>query len=197
MTSDQFSISRPGLSKRAIKGAIAGMIAGIAMAMFAMIASLTYQHHGFFTPLFHIASLISSTNPMMTSMQQAMAGHSFWFTPGAAILGLAVHMMTGATYGVIFALGTQKVRPQRLVGIGTAYGLLVFAFSSFIALPIAGSLFGAGEPIARMAHIVGYGTFALEHVIFGMALGLALYGLRRSPVQVERTTSHQHDTLHA
>jgi hypothetical protein len=75
--------------------------------------------------------------------------------------------------------------------------LLVFALSSFIALPIAGSLFGAGDPITHMARIVGYGTFALEHVIFGMALGLALYALRRSPVQVESTTSRKSQTLSA
>lgn len=67
---------------------------------------------------------------MMTSMQQAMAGHSFWFTPGAAIIGLLIHMLTGATYGVMFVLATQRVRPQNLVPVGTAYGLIVFALSS-------------------------------------------------------------------
>ena len=197
MPSEQFSIPRTTLSKKAMWGAIAGMIGGAAMAMVAMIASLTYQHHGFFTPLFHISSLVGTPTAMMTSLQQAMVGHSFWFTPGAAILGLLIHMMTGAAYGVMFALATQKVRRQNLVAIGTAYGVLVFALSSFIALPIASSLFGAGDPITHMARIVGYGTFALEHVVFGMALGLALYALRRPPVLSESTTSRMGQRLSA
>ena len=195
MTSDQFSLPQTTISKRAVRGALAGLFGGTAMAMFAMVASLTYQHHGFFTPLFHISSLVGSPMAMMTSMHEAMAGHSFWFSPGAAILGLLIHMMTGAAYGVVFVLATQKVRRQNLVAIGTAYGLLVFVLSSFIALPIAGSLFGAGDPITHMASIVGYGTFALEHVVFGMVLGLTLYALRRSTVQVDSSISRQSQTL--
>lgn len=197
MSSDQLSIPRTTISKKALRGALAGMIGGVAMAMFAMIASLTYQHHGFFTPLFHISSLLGTPTAMMTSLQQAMAGHSFWFTPGAAILGLLIHMMTGATYGVMFVLATQRVRRQHLVAVGTAYGLIIFALSSFIALPIAGSLFGAGDPITHMARIVGYGTFALEHVVFGMVLGLTLYVLRRSPVLDASSTSRKSQTQSA
>jgi hypothetical protein len=40
-----------------LRGGVAGMIAGAAMAMFAMVASVTSQHHGFFTPLFHTSAL--------------------------------------------------------------------------------------------------------------------------------------------
>ncbi len=43
-----------------VRGGMAGMIAGAAMAMFAMVASVTYQDHGFFTPLFHISALFGS-----------------------------------------------------------------------------------------------------------------------------------------
>jgi uncharacterized membrane protein YagU involved in acid resistance len=197
MTSDQFSIPRATLSKNVIRGAVAGVIGGVAMAMFAMIASLTYQHHGFFTPLFHISSSVGTPTAMMTSMQQAMAGHSYWFTPGAAILGLVIHMMTGAAYGVVFVLATQKVRRRSLVAIGAVYGLLVFAVSSFIGLPIAGALFDAGDPITHMARIVGYGTFAIEHVVYGMMLGLVLYALRRSPTREETTSPQQGQRLSA
>jgi hypothetical protein len=197
MTSDQFSIPRTTLSNSVIRGAIVGVIGGVAMAMFAMIASLTYQHHGFFTPLFHISSSVGTPTAMMTSMQQAMAGHSYWFTPGAAILGLVIHMMTGAAYGVVFVLATQKVRQRSLVAIGTGYGLLVFAVSSFIGLPIAGSLFNAGDPITHMARIVGYGTFAIEHVVYGITLGLVLYVLRRSPAREETTPPRMGQRLSA
>jgi hypothetical protein len=45
----------PPVSTTVRNGALIGMAAGVAMAMYAMIASATYQHHGFFTPLFHIS----------------------------------------------------------------------------------------------------------------------------------------------
>jgi hypothetical protein len=39
-------------------GAVGGALGAIVMAMYAMIAAATYQHTGFFTPLYHIASPI-------------------------------------------------------------------------------------------------------------------------------------------
>ena len=39
-------------------GAAGGALGAIVMAMYAMIAAATYQHTGFFTPLYHIASPI-------------------------------------------------------------------------------------------------------------------------------------------
>jgi len=38
-----------------IAGAIAGMVAGAVVAMHAMLASATFLHQGFFTPLYSIA----------------------------------------------------------------------------------------------------------------------------------------------
>ena len=66
------------------------MIAGAAMAMFAMVASVTYQHHGFFTPLFHISALFGSPDAMMHSGMEAMAGNKFWFSAGPAALALLI-----------------------------------------------------------------------------------------------------------
>lgn len=56
---------------------------------------------------------------------------------------------------------------------------------------INGSFFGAGDPITHVARIVGYATFALEHLVFGMALGLVLFALRRSPIQAKNTTTRE------
>ena len=49
-----------------VRRGVAGMIAGAAMAMFAMVASVTYQHRGFFTPLFHISALFGSHHSTAT-----------------------------------------------------------------------------------------------------------------------------------
>src|SRR5258708_26583279 len=81
-------------------GGLAGMIGGAMMAMFTMIATATYLHIGFFTPLYVIASPLSGPQSMMT----AMHGGVFYFALGPAILGLVVHMMWSALWGIIFGL---------------------------------------------------------------------------------------------
>lgn len=163
-----------------IRGAVYGIVAGMAMAMFAMVASVTYQHHGFFTPLFHISALLGSPDAMMTSVNQATAGQHFWFAAGPALLGLMIHMGTGTAYGMVFVLITQRLRRSLVILAGMAYGLAVFVMSSFIGLPIAAKFTSAGPTITNMAKIVGWSTFAVEHLMFGTALGLLTFALSRS-----------------
>lgn len=168
------------LTHTARRGAVIGMIAAMAMATYAMVASATYQHHGFFTPLFHISALIGSPKAMTRSMTAAMHGNTFWFTTGAAACGLLIHMITGAMYGIAFAFLTRRVRgdPTLLAG-GTAYGVAALLFSGLVALPIAATIADAGKPISDMASMVGWPTFAVEHVIFGMMLGAGVIVARR------------------
>ncbi len=158
-----------------VRGAVFGMIAGMMMAMVAMVAAVTYQHHGFFTPLFHISALTGTPTAMMTSMMHAAAGDNFWFTPGAALAGLVIHMVTGAMFGVGFMVLATRVPRAWLVPAGAMYGLAVFAFSAFVGLPVAAAISGAGDSISDMGTMVGYGTFALEHVVFGMTLGVLAF----------------------
>lgn len=164
----------------AATGALLGVAASMAMAAYAMIASATYQHHGFFTPLYHIASTFISPDSMMTSMTKAMQGSTFYLAAGPAVLGAVIHMMTGAMFGAVFAVVVEAahLRGALVVASGIAYGVVVYAVSAFIALPVAASLFGGGDPIRTMADMVGHGTFLVEHVLFGMALGLMLAARR-------------------
>ena len=147
------------------------MIAGAAMAMFAMVASVTYQHHGFFTPLFHISALFGSPDAMMRSVAEAMAGNRFWFSAGPAALGLLIHMMTGAMFGVGFALLARRLPRTALVPAGAVYGLAVFVVSAFVGLPVAAKITGSGSAISDMATMVGWATFAVEHMMFGIVVG--------------------------
>jgi hypothetical protein len=158
------------------KGAVAGMVGAVMMAMYAMIAAATYQHSGFFSPLYHIASTFISTNAMMTSMQHAMTGGTFYFTLGPALLGAVIHMMVGAMYGAIFALlvSMRRLSAPMLVTAGTAWGAVAFVLSSWVLLPLAASVFSSGDQITHMARIVGNGTFLVEHVLFGMTVGVLL-----------------------
>lgn len=153
-------------------GAGAGVVASMAMAMYAMFAAWA-KGNGFFTPLYHIASLWLSPSTMMTSMQRAMSGHDFFFSLGPALCGAVIHMMTGAMLGATFALAVSRLnlRTGALVGAGMGYGLLVFAFSAFAGLPLAGTIFSSGDAITHMARIAGWWTFLIEHVMYGVVLG--------------------------
>src|SRR5260370_19803905 len=95
-----------------VAGAIAGMVAGAVMAMYAMIASATFLHQGFFTPLYGIASPIAGQSAMMTSMQKG--GYS---ALGPALLALVVHMMWSAMYGVGFALVALAARLRGVAAV--------------------------------------------------------------------------------
>lgn len=146
------------------------------MAIYAMIAAATYQHTGFFTPLYHIASTFIAPDAMMTSMMHAGAGAAFYFTAGPAMVGALIHMMVGAMYGAIFGIGARlaKLHGPTLVAAAMAWGLVVFAISTWIGLPTAATLFGGGTPIRTMPSMVGYPTFLIEHLLYGGALGMML-----------------------
>lgn len=158
----------------AARGAVGGMIAGAAMAMVAMVASVTYQHHGFFTPLFHISALLGSPDAMMTSVAKAMAGQRFWFSFGPALLGMVIHMMTGAMFGVAYAFVALRIPKSLTLVSGMVYGVVVFAVAAFVGLPIAGKVTDTGSVISDMPKMVGWATFVFEHLVFGMTLALVL-----------------------
>lgn len=157
-------------------GVVGGLIGSVAMAMYAMIISASVEHTGFFTPLYHIASTFISPKAMMTSIGKAMHGSNGYFDLGPAIVGLIVHMMTGAIAGGIFGALIARLRLSRVITVvaGAMFGLVVLVVNGFIGLPIASRLFGGGQPISHMAKIVGWGHFTVEHLIFGMMLGIVV-----------------------
>lgn len=186
MTSTQLTLStstRSPLGRVVAIGAGAGVVASLAMAMYAMVAAWA-KDTGSFTPLHHIASLVVSQDSMMTSMQEAMAGNAFHLEVGPALVGAMIHMMTGAMYGAMFAVVVSRLGLGRmlLVGVGLVYGAMVFAVSAWIGLPIAAGIFGSGDQIADMAEMAGWGTFVAEHLVFGVVLG-ALVALRSAPTR--------------
>lgn len=163
------------MEKEAItRGAVGGLVGGIVMAMFAMIAGATYLGTGFFTPMYHIASFLTGPEEMEASMN---AGTIFYFSAVPAVLGLMIHMMTAIGWGILFAIAVSRLRAGGgpLVVLGLVYGLAVMAFMSFIALPIIGQ--------ADMPKMVGWTTFSVEHALYGMSLGawLALTGAGSRP----------------
>lgn len=171
------------LGRAVLIGAVAGVIASLVMATYAMMAAYA-KDTGFFTPLYHIASLVTNDSDMMKSMKaDQMNGDAFTFLFGPAILGAMIHMMTGAMYGAVFGVIASKLRLglAALAGVGMVYGFLVFAMSAYLGLPLAAAIFNSGDPIKNMAEMAGWGTFIIEHLMYGVALGaLVAVGLARS-----------------
>jgi hypothetical protein len=155
-------------------GALLGVVAAVVMGVFAMIASATYHDTGFFTPLHHIASALIEPTAMMRSMEAGMAGDTFAISVGPALLGLALHLATGAFWGAIFGLIVSTGWLRGVTGLvaGIVYGLAVMVVMAFLALPVIAAVFGGGEPISDMPRLAGWGTFAIEHAIYGVVLGL-------------------------
>lgn len=168
-------------------GAVGGAVGALLMGMFAMIAAATYQHTGFFTPLYHIASPIIGTDTMLRSMG------STYFSAGPALLGLVVHMMIGIVLGVIFALGASRlgVRGVAAIGSGIVYGIVVMLFMAYVGLPITAGVLRGGDMVSDMASLVGWGTFTAEHAVFGVVLG-AVWAARGVTVDRVRSAAQVH-----
>ena len=180
-TAKETNRSPKTLWRRLALGAVAGVIASLVMAMYAMIAALTYQGTGFFTPLYHIASLVISPDHMMMSIQQADAGNAFAFYAGPAAVGAAIHMMTGASFGVLFAaiVGATRLRGVGILVAAVLWGVVVYLSSTYVLLALAATVFDSGEQIKNMSSLVGQGTFFAEHVAYGAALGALMWRTSR------------------
>ncbi len=178
--------SRPTSRSNGMAAAAAGMVAAAVMAMFAMVASVTYQQHGFFTPLLHMSALFGSPDAMMRSVAEAADGSRFWLAGGPALSGLAIHMVTSAMFGVAFALLARTLpRPgqgdaRTLIVAGTAFGVATSFVSAFVGLPVAARITGAGSTISDMASMAGWTTFVIEHALFGAVLGMLAWRRTRS-----------------
>lgn len=174
-------------------GVLGGVLGAVVMAMYAMVVSATVKDAGFFTPLYHIASVFLEPKTMMTSMAHGADGDAFYLSAGPAVVGLLVHMFTGAGAGAVFG---AAVTMRRLSGLtttilGGVFGLLVLVVNSFVGLPIAAALFDGGDVISDMPKLAGWGTFTVEHVLFGLVLGavVATAGSRQ-PAELRHPAAH-------
>src|SRR6266852_419464 len=141
-----------------LMGAIVGMIGGILMALFTMLATVTYLQMGFFTPLYAFAAPLIGPQPLMTSLLQGV----FYLALGPALLGLVVHLLWAAFWGMNFGLLARKLHLTGGVAIisGLVYGVLVMLVMSFIVVPIVGApnlLQGVGTFVFIIAHALFYG----------------------------------------
>ena len=158
------------------RGVFAGMVAGVALGLFAMVASFTYQGRGFFTPMYHAAFIIDGQT-MGVAIGKAGSGEPFYFVRETFLFGMIVHVMVGGALGALFAVVARKLHLHGLPALagGLVYGLAAMVLMSLVVLPQAATLFAAGQPISRMGDEIGWPTFVAEFAIFGLVLGLWLY----------------------
>jgi uncharacterized membrane protein YagU involved in acid resistance len=89
-----------------------------------------------------------------------------YFALGPALVGLVVHMMWSALYGMIFGLIVYATHLKGALAVisGIVYGVLVMLLMSFIVAPIAGA--------PNLLQMPGGLSFTLGHLMFGLVLGL-------------------------
>jgi hypothetical protein len=155
-------------------GILAGIAASFPMALVWMIASASVGD-GFFTPMYHVAFVVDP-HTWPDSLRFAAAGEATYFRNEPFFFGVAMHVVVGGFFGVVFALGARWLRPPRRLALmaGTAYGLVVMAVMSVVALPIIANAVDGGDPIALMGAEVGWPIFVLDHLVYGLGLGLWL-----------------------
>jgi hypothetical protein len=163
---------------------MAGMAAGVPMALFMMLASGTWGHAGVYTPWYRIAAVLDPA-AFEISREQAATGSPFWLEIQSAVPGVGVHLALAGFFGALFVLlarGSGVVRPIGLVPAGGGWGLLVAAVMVPV-LHLAARELGGGTTIADMPGQVGWPTYLAMHLIYGLGLGavVALLPARPAP----------------
>jgi len=87
--------------------------------------------------------------------------------------------MAGMAAALVMALFALLVRALALRGLvavaaGVTYGLVVLGFMSQVALPWASGETAGGEVVANAPELLGWPVFTVEHVLYGLTLGLLL-----------------------
>ncbi len=150
--------TRPAESKEragtwAATGIVGGVVAGIAMAMVAMVWMML-AGAGFWKPMDLIASILLD--------KSAITG-GFQVVP--ELLGMMIHLMLSAVFGLIFAAVAAQTSwsSGAIIAAALAYGLLLW----IVNVVIIDTLFiPAGLSLAPTLLIV------VVHLVYGLVLGL-------------------------
>jgi hypothetical protein len=155
-------------------GILGGLVGAVLMSMVEMTNELI-MGHSFFLPPHMIAAPFVGKAPM----EHAMMNGPLYLEWGPFILGLVLHMMWTAGWGLLFGLIAAAMR---LVGVaafwwGIAYGIAAGFVMSYAVLPVVGL-----DPIPQT---MGWAPFFLMHIAYGIGPGLVVwYGTRERGIQL-------------
>ena len=146
-----------------LMGAFVGVLGGILMALFVMLATATYLQMSLFTPLYAIAAPLTGPQALITSLLRG----SFYLAFGPALLGMVIHLLWAALWGVVFGLLARRLHLTGGLAIisGLVYGVLVMLVMIFIVVPIVGA--------PNLLQLLGSFSFTIANALFyGLPLGL-------------------------
>jgi uncharacterized membrane protein YagU involved in acid resistance len=147
-----------------LTGAGAGLVAGIVMALVAMMAT-AIMGKGPFAPPAMIAAIVLGPAAMMTP------------SVGVIVIGLVLHMILSMMFGVVFVLIASRIATSTIL-LGAAYGIVLWIVN-FYGLSFVSS--GARAMVANEPIMLA----VLTHLVFGIVLG-AIVG--RYAVRTRRST---------
>lgn len=146
-------------------GAIAGLAGGVAMAVVAALLSASMGQDIWHEPK-RIAAIIYGPAALASS----------GFAPGPVLLGTLLHLLVSALLGAIFGIVTRRGLHLTSdfgtpVMAGLVYGLLIWMAAYFVVLPqLNPALLEVYQP-----------AFIIQHVAYGVVLGLVYMWLRPEP----------------
>lgn len=136
------------------RGAIAGLIAGMVFAMWAMIMGAFTAGSNLLAPPQSIAQAVGIGDP----------GHQIQAVP--LVIGLMAHMMNSAVLGAVFALIVGRLSAGAKVVAGIAYGLGVWGVMYYVVLK---GILSANASSFLSANPTW--SWVVGHLMFGVALG--------------------------
>ncbi|HLZ21271.1 MAG TPA: hypothetical protein VKQ30_04025 [Ktedonobacterales bacterium] len=139
-------------------GLIAGLVGGIVMAMFMMIVT-ALAGMGFLAPVYAIAATFHPSWAMTRGFDLA-----------PLVVGLMLHMMNSAVFGLIFTLLARWLLPRARslpasAVAGMVWGLLLLAVNQAIVLPLVDT------PMATATSGI-FGWWLIGHLMYGGVLGM-------------------------
>jgi hypothetical protein len=145
----------------AIGGIIAGLFGGLAMTVYTMIAELL-AGHSMFTPSYMVGAPIVG----MGAMERGMSGGAFYLELVPAIVGMVVHLLWAAFWGLVFSalLWTTRLTGWAGFALGIVYAYAVGTVMSLFVMPAVGL-----KPTWEMPGPV---FFALDHLTYGLPLAI-------------------------
>lgn len=128
------------------------------MAMFMMMVT-AFTGMGFLAPLYAIAATFNASWAMTKGLDLL-----------PILIGLMIHMVNSAVFGLVFALLAAWLFPRALtlpaaIAVGMVWGLIVLAVNQIIVLPLV------DRPMETATSGI-FGWWLIGHLMFGVVLGV-------------------------
>lgn len=149
--------ARYDASAAASSGMLAGLLAGVGMGLLTLLLEMLRGSYAWDAIRLYAAAFLPA----------APLGRGF--AVETVFLVVAAHLGLCLAFGLAFGLVAYRAPRATLLWSSLVYGLLVYAFMAFVALPTANP--------ALASRLVGF-VPALGHAAFGVVLGTSFESLR-------------------